>query len=102
MLSGDYRSGSAGLPGRRLIFADRLGVNCQAQNLRKMFLHAALERGGDVMNLRNRLVAIHRTVAGHDYLVLHHPNMNIVAIHHLREVGAQRNHIALHRKRKSL
>ena len=99
VLSRDNCTRFAGFPWTRSVFSDRLRVNCQPQDLRKMFLHTAFERRGYIVNLGDRQIAVHGAVAGHHHFVFHAAHVHVVAIDHFRIIATQGNYIALNRKR---
>src|SRR6202041_2135707 len=59
----------------------RLGVNRETVDLREPFLDAALQQGGEVVDVSDGQVAVHRAVAGNQYAVFDAANVNFVTIH---------------------
>jgi hypothetical protein len=49
---------------------NRLRMNCDAGNLREMFLHAEFQFAGNLVDLRDRQASVHGAVAGdQDFLL---------------------------------
>src|SRR5579862_7284373 len=61
-------------------FFDRLGMNREAEDLGKAFLHTIFERGCNVVDFGNRKAAVHRAVARDQDFVVDAADMNFVAI----------------------
>ena len=70
-------------------------MNGHPSNLRKFFLHPVFQRGRNIVNLRDRQSAIHRTMAGSQNFVLYLANMHFVAIHQFVIFARQAVDIAL-------
>ena len=56
-------------------------MNGNSGDLRKVFLHAVFQRGGDVMDLRDGQAAVHGAVTRGQNLVFHPADVHFVAIH---------------------
>jgi len=72
-----------------LFFLERFGVNGDAVNLRKLFLHTVFQRRGHVVDLRDGQLAPHRAMARNQDVVLHLAHAHVVAIHELAELQRQ-------------
>ncbi len=70
-------------------FFDRLGVNGQPVDLREALFDAIFKDGREVVDLRDRQVAIHRAVARDQNAVLDAADVDLVAIHQLVIFGGQ-------------
>src|ERR1700733_1441824 len=62
---------------------DGLGMNRQAVDLRETLPDAALQQGGEIVDVGDRQIAIHRAVAGDQNAVFDAANVNFVTIHEL-------------------
>src|ERR1700745_3890586 len=82
MFPGDYRAGCAAIRAgaAESAFFDRLGMNREAENLRKAFFHTIFECGGNVVDLGDGKAAVHRAMARDQDLVIDAADVNFVAI----------------------
>ena len=85
---------------RKSAFFDRLGMNREAENLRKAFLHAIFEGGGDVVDFGDRKAAVHRAVAGNENFVVDAADVHLVAIDQLVVFRLKRVQEILHGSRE--
>src|SRR5690348_6032533 len=62
----------------------------KAVDLGEFFFDAVFDGGGDVVNLSDREIAIHRAVTGDQNFVFNEADMNIMAIRELVKFGGKR------------
>src|ERR1700745_1172675 len=82
MFPGDYRSGCAAIRAwaGESAFFDWLGMNREAEDLRKAFFHAIFERGRNVVDLSDGKAAVHRAMARNQDFVIDTADVNFVAV----------------------
>ena len=89
MFSGGAGARRAGLRRAASAFLDRLGVNGQPVDLREALFDAIFKDGREVVDLRDRQVAIHRAVTRDENAALDAADVDLMAIHQLVIFGGQ-------------